>query len=41
VFTGIRIVWYSTSTPGLERMARYLAFFVKEVAAAAKEKINP
>jgi len=29
------------STPGLERMARYLAFFVKEVAAAAKEKINP
>jgi hypothetical protein len=29
------------STPGLERMARYLAFFVKEVAAAPKEKINP
>jgi hypothetical protein len=29
------------STPGLERMARYLAFFVKEVAAAPKDKINP
>jgi hypothetical protein len=29
------------STPGLERMARYLTFFVNEVAAAPKEKINP
>ncbi|HEX7798077.1 MAG TPA: M28 family peptidase [Vicinamibacterales bacterium] len=29
------------STPGLERIARYLAFFVKEVAAAPKDKINP
>lgn len=29
------------STPGLERIARYLAFFVKEVAAAPQEKINP
>jgi len=29
------------STPGLERMARFLTFFVNEVAAAPKEKINP
>jgi len=29
------------STPGLERIARYLAFFIREVGAAPKEKINP
>jgi hypothetical protein len=29
------------STPGLERMARFLAFFLKEAAAAAREHINP
>src|SRR5262245_45436854 len=29
------------STPGLERIARYLAFFVKEVGAAPKSQINP
>jgi hypothetical protein len=29
------------STPGLERIARYLAFFVKEVAGAPNDKINP
>jgi hypothetical protein len=29
------------STPGLERMARFLAYFVKEVDAAARTQINP
>ena len=29
------------STPGLERMARFLAYFVHEVAAAPGAKINP
>ncbi len=29
------------STPGLERMARFLAYFVREVAAAPKAKVNP
>lgn len=29
------------STPGLERMARFLAFFLKEVAAAPRGQINP
>jgi len=29
------------STPGLERMARFLAYFVKEVAAAPRNKISP
>ena len=29
------------STPGLERVARFLAYFLKEVAAAPKENINP
>jgi hypothetical protein len=29
------------STPGLERVARFLAYFLKEVAAAPKERINP
>jgi hypothetical protein len=29
------------STPGLERMARFLAFFVEEVSKAPRERINP
>lgn len=29
------------STPGLERMARFLAFFISEVANASHEKIDP
>jgi hypothetical protein len=29
------------STPGLERMARFLAYFIKSVAAARSEQINP
>ena len=29
------------STPGLERMARFMAWFVKQVDQAAKETINP
>ena len=29
------------STPGLERIARFLAYFVKEVAAAPTRQINP
>jgi hypothetical protein len=29
------------STPGLERMARFLAYFVKEVSSTPKAKINP
>jgi hypothetical protein len=29
------------STPGLERMARFLAFFVKEVGKATSAQINP
>jgi hypothetical protein len=29
------------STPGLERMARFLAFFIKEVGKAAPQQINP
>lgn len=29
------------STPGLERIARFLAFFLKDVAAAPKAAINP
>jgi hypothetical protein len=29
------------STPGLERMARFLAFFIDGVAKAPREKINP
>ena len=30
-----------TSTPGLERIARFLAYFVCEVAAAPATRINP
>ena len=29
------------STPGLERMARFMAFFVKEVSRASAEQIDP
>jgi hypothetical protein len=29
------------STPGLERMARFLAFFLKEAAHASRQQINP
>jgi hypothetical protein len=29
------------STPGLERMARFLAYFLKQAAAAPREQINP
>jgi len=29
------------STPGLERMARVMAFFVKEVSRAPAERIDP
>lgn len=29
------------STPGLERMARFLAFFVKEADKATRAQINP
>ena len=29
------------STPGLERMARFMAFFVKEVSRASAERIDP
>ena len=29
------------STPGLERMARFMAFFVKEVSQAPEGQINP
>jgi hypothetical protein len=29
------------STPGLERMARFFAFFIKEVDRAAASDINP
>ena len=29
------------STPGLERMARFLAFFLEEVGRAAANQINP
>ncbi len=29
------------STPGLERMARFMAFFVKEVSQASTGQINP
>jgi Zn-dependent M28 family amino/carboxypeptidase len=29
------------STPGLERMARFLAYFVGQVASAPRDKINP
>ena len=29
------------STPGLERMARFMAFFVKEVSQAPVGQINP
>jgi hypothetical protein len=34
---GIEVI----STPGLERMARFLAFFIREVANASSAKINP
>jgi hypothetical protein len=29
------------STPGLERIARFLAWFLKEVDKAPRERINP
>ena len=29
------------STPGLERMARFFAFFVKEVGKAPRVQVNP
>jgi hypothetical protein len=29
------------STPGMERMARFMAFFVKEVSGASVGEINP
>ena len=29
------------STPGLERMARFMAFFIKEVSQASADQINP
>ena len=29
------------STPGMERMARFMAFFVKEVSGASVAQLNP